>query len=102
MQNDLKAFSTEVKYVDIPLPCGSEEVFVRFSSSENASEFSKSEYAGEKTVLTGEEEEGYWEKIATDRQVKFQKANKKLRGREKLLKKAEKESAKHLRFEENE
>lgn len=101
-QNDIKTASPEVQFVDIPLPAGSEEVFIRFSSKDDASEFCNNEFSGEKTVLSGDEEMNYWEKIMNDRTVKFQKMAKKQRGREKLLKKAEKESAKHLRFEENE
>lgn len=86
--------------MDIPLPSGSDEVFIRFATSEAASEFCEKDFDGEKTILKGDEEKTYWEKIENDRTVKFKKLAKKQRGRDKLLKKAEKEAAKHLRFDE--
>ncbi|XP_066256466.1 la-related protein 7 [Euwallacea similis] len=101
LKNELKAISPEVKYVDIPLPSGSEEVHVRFGTSEAANDFCKHEFEGEKTLLSGEDERKYWEKIEADREVKFEKSRKKVRGRYKLLKRAEKELNKHIRFDEN-
>ncbi|ERL88996.1 la-related protein 7 [Dendroctonus ponderosae] len=100
LKNDIKCVAPDVNYVDIPLPCGSEEVFIRFATSEAASEFCEKDFDGEKTILEGDEEKAYWEKIENDRTVKFKKLAKKQRGRDKLLKKAEKEAAKHLRFDE--
>ncbi|XP_066148052.1 la-related protein 7 [Euwallacea fornicatus] len=101
LKNELKAISSEVKYVDIPLPSGSEEVYVRFGTSEAANDFCKHDFEGEKTLLSGEDEKKYWEKIEADREVKFEKSRKKVRGRYKLLKRAEKELNKHIRFDEN-
>lgn len=101
LKTEIKSASPEVQYVDVPLPAGSEEVFIRFNANEAAKTFCNKESYGEKVVIEGEEEKNYWEKIENDRIVKFKKLSKKQRGREKLLKKAEKESAKHLRFDEN-
>ncbi|CAG9824166.1 unnamed protein product [Phaedon cochleariae] len=102
LKNDIKSFSAEVKFVDIPLPSDSNEVFVRFSTHESAREFCSKEFMGEKSILEGEEESLYWEKVQNDRSVKFAKNVKKQRGRDKLLKKAEKERANHIKFEEGE
>ncbi|XP_018567612.1 la-related protein 7 [Anoplophora glabripennis] len=99
LKNDIKALSSDVKYVDIP-PVGNEEIYVRFASSEGAKEFCDNEFPGERSILENEEEKSYWNKIKMDRNVKFSKSAKKQRGRDKLLKKAEKERAKHIRFEE--
>lgn len=88
--------------MDIPLPAGSEEIFVRFSNNKDAKDFCSKGSVGEKTVLEGDEEQTYWEKIQADRDSKFSKNVKKQRGRDKLLKKAEKERAKHIKFEEGE
>jgi len=50
----------------------------------------------------GEEEKLYWDKILRDREMKCvkQKETKKPRGREKLIKKAEKRLAQHVTFNE--
>lgn len=49
----------------------------------------------------GEEENLYWKKIARDREIKCtkQKGTKKPRGRTKLINKAEKKLAHHVKFE---
>lgn len=88
--------------MDIPLPAGSEEVFVRFSNSESAKQFCQHDFIGVKIILDGDEERAYWEKIQNDRTIKISKNAKKLRGRDKLLKKAEKLRVQHLRFDEAE
>lgn len=51
-------------------------------------------------ILIGEEEKLYWEKITHDREIKCtkQKGTKKLRGRVKLINKAEKRLAQHVKF----
>ncbi|CAG9763148.1 unnamed protein product [Ceutorhynchus assimilis] len=100
LKTEVKTTFTEAKYVDVPLPAGSEEVFIRFNTAEAANEFKDADFEGEKVVLAGEEERIYWEKIETDRTVKFKKTAKKQRGRDKLLKRAERESTKHMRFED--
>jgi len=50
--------------------------------------------------VIGEEEKLYWDKISRDREIKCtkQKETKKPRGREKLIKKAEKRLAQHVTF----
>lgn len=50
--------------------------------------------------MTGEEEKLYWEKILRDREIKCskQKETKKPRGRNKLINKAEKTLAQHIKF----
>lgn len=53
-------------------------------------------------INIGEEEKLYWEKIAQDREIKCtkQKGTNKQRGRTKLIKRAEKILAHHVKFEE--
>ncbi|KAJ8968768.1 hypothetical protein NQ314_002117 [Rhamnusium bicolor] len=102
LKTEIKAVSPDVKYVDVPLPAGSEEVYIRFANSESAKEFCTQEFNGERIILENEEEKLYWNKIQNDRTVKFTKSVRKQRGRDKLLKKAEKERAKHMRFDEGE
>ncbi|KAL3275516.1 hypothetical protein HHI36_020275 [Cryptolaemus montrouzieri] len=99
---EIKAAAKDVKYVDVPLSSGSEEVFVRFATSEAAQKFCSEELPATKDILEGEEEKQYWKRIENDRLAKFQKSKKKQRGKDKLLKKAEKHLAKHTRFDENE
>jgi hypothetical protein len=62
--------------------------------------FCGQEFAGKKVVLTGDEEKAYLDKILKDRTIKCQKVHKKQRGRDKLLKKANKLIANHKRFDE--
>lgn len=101
-QNEIKVLSPEIKYVDIPLPAGSEEVFVRFSNADSAKLFFEQDSIGVKMILDGDNEKKYWDKIQNDRTVKISKTVKKQRGRDKLLKKAEKLRVQHLRFNEGE
>lgn len=51
-------------------------------------------------MLIGDEEKAYWEKIERDREIKCvkQKGTKKQRGRVKLINKAEKLLAQHVKF----
>lgn len=52
-------------------------------------------------ILSGDEEQVYWDKMLKDRQDKFNKKIKvKQRGRDKLLKKAEKVLGKHIKFDD--
>lgn len=50
--------------------------------------------------MIGEEEKAYWEKIEHDREIKCvkQKVTKKPRGRVKLINRAEKLLAQHVKF----
>lgn len=53
-------------------------------------------------LLEGDEEKQYWEKIERNKNVKHTKEKKKQRGRTKLLKKADRELGKHIRFDDPE
>ncbi|CAG9854708.1 unnamed protein product [Phyllotreta striolata] len=99
-KNDAKLVSSEIKYIDVPIPGCSNEIFIRFNNNKGAKEFCTKDFTGEKTLLEGDEEQTYWEKIQVDREHKFSKNVKKQRGREKLLKKAEKIMAQHIKFDE--
>ncbi|KAI4469391.1 lupus la protein-related [Holotrichia oblita] len=99
IKEDLKQYSSEIKYVDVAP--NSNEGYLRFADNSAAVRFCGSDYKGHPaTVLKGEEEVEYWSKINTDRSQKFKKNQKRLRGREKLLKKAEKELGKHIKFDD--
>ncbi|KAF5290271.1 hypothetical protein FQR65_LT11604 [Abscondita terminalis] len=52
------------------------------------------------TLWKNVEEVKYWQRIEESRNAKLKHATKKQRGRDKLLKKAEKQSAKHIRFDD--
>nr|XP_033338486.1 la-related protein 7 [Megalopta genalis]XP_033338487.1 la-related protein 7 [Megalopta genalis]XP_033338488.1 la-related protein 7 [Megalopta genalis] len=103
---DTKGFKMElkgnssVKYIDINE--GSFIAFVRCDTSEAAQSFAqKSNEERHMTILKGEDEQDYWNKISLDREEKLGKKTRlKQRGRTKLLKKAEKELGKHIKFDE--
>ncbi|XP_011499441.1 PREDICTED: la-related protein 7 [Ceratosolen solmsi marchali] len=103
---DVKDFKLElksnsnIKYIDIKE--GAHEAFIRCDSSEaTATLVQKSNETKHFTVLTGDEEKSYWDKIVKDREEKIgNKIRVKQRGRNKLLKKAEKELGKHIKFDE--
>lgn len=76
-------------------------MFIRFGDGQSAKQFCESIKLGEATILCDEEENQYWEKIHSDRDIKFSKSAKKQRGRDRLLQKAAKEAA-HIRFEDTE
>lgn len=81
---------------------GSSEAYIRCDNAESAKGF-VNKYLGDKNlnILEGKEEKAYWDKISQDRQDKFsKKVRVKQRGRDKLLKKAEKELGKHIKFDE--
>lgn len=93
---------TNVKYIDIH--DGTNIIYVRCDTPEGTNKFVE-KYSDEKTVtvLSGDEEKLYWDKMNKDREQKFEKRNRKenkQRGRDKLLKKAEKELGKHIRFDD--
>ncbi|XP_043249301.1 la-related protein 7 [Colletes gigas] len=89
-----------IKYVDVKE--GSFLVYVRFDTSDAAQTFTQKSSEGQHpTILDGEEEKLYWNKITYDREEKLgKKVKTKQRGRTKLLKKAEKELGKHIKFDE--
>ncbi|XP_058788956.1 la-related protein 7 [Phymastichus coffea] len=103
---DPKGFKEEfrnnnhVKYIDVKE--GSNKAFIRCDSSQSAREISeKTTNERQFIVLTGEEDKSYWDKITRDREEKIgKKVRVKQRGRDKLLKKAEKELGKHIKFDE--
>ncbi|XP_031827273.1 la related protein 7 [Nomia melanderi] len=92
--------SNSVKYIDITE--GSFLAFVRCDTPEGARALAqKSDEERHMTILEGEEEQVYWDKILHDREEKLgKKIRPKQRGRNKLLKKAEKELGKHIKFDE--
>uniref|UniRef100_A0A6V7L5J3 La-related protein 7 n=1 Tax=Bracon brevicornis TaxID=1563983 RepID=A0A6V7L5J3_9HYME len=89
-----------VAYIDIRE--GSHVVYVRCHEQEAAKKFME-KYCDDKALvlLTGDEEKAYWAKMAQDREEKLAKKDRpKQRGRDKLLKKAEKALGKHIKFDE--
>lgn len=89
-----------IKYIDVRESAN--VAFVRCEDAAGAKNFVE-KYAEDKTlsILSGEEEKNYWNKMARDRQEKLGRKNRpKQRGRDKLLKKAEKELGKHIKFDE--
>ncbi|XP_076278198.1 la related protein 7 [Lasioglossum baleicum] len=104
--SDPKGFKMElksnnlVKYIDVSE--GSFIAFVRCDTTEGAQTFAqKSDEERHMTILEGKEERDYWDKISHDREEKLgKKIRPKQRGRTKLLKKAEKELGKHIKFDE--
>ncbi|KAI5732588.1 hypothetical protein M8J76_001975 [Diaphorina citri] len=100
---DVKLFKNElrhkpnVKYIDAHEGC--QEAFIRCINADEAKVMSESKLFPHCDILKGEEEVLYWEKIEYDRKVKFSTKTKVCRGRNKLLKKAEKALGKHIRFD---
>lgn len=77
------------------------EGYLRFADNSAAVRFCDSDYKGQSAaILKDNEEEEYWRKINADRSQKLKKNQKRLRGREKLLKKAEKVLGKHIKFDD--
>lgn len=98
-QSEIKSGFPDALFVDASV--GSEEIYIRFANGISAESFCLSEFGNERVLLKDEEERLYWEKIRKDRTDKFTKTCKKQRGRDKLLKKAEKELGKHLIFNDS-
>ncbi|XP_077355057.1 la-related protein 7 [Festucalex cinctus] len=101
-----------VAYVD--LLEGDTEGYVRFQRPEDAQAVSNTRaelqraHSWQLEILSGDNEQRYWQKILVDRQVKLNRPREKKRGTEKLLSKAEKiitarakEANKHIRFQED-
>jgi La-related protein 7 len=113
--------NNSVKYIDIT--DGSCEAYIRCDTTEAAQLFVQKSYDGRRlTILKGkyflqlppmfliiyvnkfsdDEEKLYWDKIARDREEKLStKRRVKQRGRDKLLKKAEKELGKCIKFDQD-
>lgn len=101
-----------VAYIDILE--GDAEGYIRFHSPEEAKVASdaraelQKEQSWKLEILSGDQEQRYWQKILVDRQVKLNRPREKKRGTEKLISKAEKiiiararEANKHIRFQED-
>ncbi|EFN88316.1 la-related protein 7 [Harpegnathos saltator] len=103
---DLQSFKMEfrdndyVKYIDITY--GSRQAYIRCDTAEAAQLFLQKSYEGRRLIiLKNNEEKSYWDKIEQDREEKLQsKKRYKHRGRDKLLKKAEKELGKCIKFDQ--
>ncbi|KAM6148087.1 la-related protein 7 isoform 1-T2 [Erethizon dorsatum] len=102
---------SEVVYVD--LLEGDTECHARFKTPEAAQAVMnghteiKKKYSWKLEVLSGDQEQRYWQKILVDRQAKLNQPREKKRGTEKLIIKAEKirlektqQASKHIRFSE--
>ncbi|KAK4872785.1 hypothetical protein RN001_014814 [Aquatica leii] len=101
LKDELKTNFPDVQYIDIPHTYGSQEIYIRFKDSTSADSFCTKNFKGNVcTVLEGDEENKYWQRIEESRNAKLRHANRKQRGRDKLLKKAEKQSAQHIRFDD--
>uniref|UniRef100_A0A671YWY4 La-related protein 7 n=1 Tax=Sparus aurata TaxID=8175 RepID=A0A671YWY4_SPAAU len=99
-------------YIDIL--DGDAEGYIRFHTPEDAKVVSdaraelQKEHSWKLEILSGDQEQRYWQKILVDRQVKLNRPREKKRGTEKLISKAEKiiiarakEAHKHIRFQED-
>lgn len=109
---DQLAEVSPVVYVDILE--GDAEGHVRFKTPEHASAIIdaspmlREKHSWSFEVLSGDQEQRYWQKILVDRQVKLNRPREKKRGMEKLISKAEriiiaraKETSKHIHFQED-
>lgn len=99
-KTDMKQYEC-VKYVDVKE--GAQEAFLRCETSSAASDFVKQINCAEYNcnVISGKEEDEYWEIIKRDREMKLNKKVKvavKKRGRDRVAKIA----AKHIRFGDDE
>ncbi|KAK7791384.1 hypothetical protein R5R35_007916 [Gryllus longicercus] len=102
---DVNGFKTEAKshpgvvYVDATE--GSSEVHIRCDSAEVAQKLIGTKPWDSMQILEGKAEKKYWEKVWTDREYKKKnKVRVNVRGRDKLLKRAERELGKHIKFDD--
>ena len=85
------AIMENVKYVDVQV--GAKEYHVRCAHADMAKTLSKAKILGQATILDGEDEQKYWEKIKKDRdaklsgKVKVKSGAKRARGQDRLTKK---------------
>ncbi|XP_030046707.1 la-related protein 7 isoform X2 [Microcaecilia unicolor] len=106
---DVLSGKSEVVYVDVLE--GDTECHVRFKTPEDAQLALKActenlyNNNWKLTILSGDHEQRYWQKILVDRQAKLNRPREKKRGTEKLIAKAEKlrlaktqELSKHIHF----
>lgn len=102
LKAEIKTYAADVKYIDVPVTPNSDLAYLRFAEDTSAKTFCATEFKAEKEILSGDEEKEYWEKIRNDFDVKTNKEKKKQRGRDKLLKRAEREIGKHIKFDDAE
>lgn len=95
----------DVAYVDVME--GDSVAYVRCANAEAASQFierQKDSFCGSLSLLTGDEEKAYWDKITLDRETRrSHKTRQKKRGVEKVIAKAQKMMQKknqHIRFDD--
>lgn len=93
--------NNSVKYIDVTH--GSCEAYIRCDTAEAAESFVQKSYEGRcLIVLKDDDEKSYWDKIAKDRELKLNKKGRiKQRGRDKLLKRAEKKLGKCIKFDQD-
>lgn len=93
--------NNSVKYIDVTH--GSCEAYIRCDTAEAAQSFVQKSYEGKcLTILKDDDEKSYWDKIARDREEKLNRKGKvKQRGRDKLLKRAEKKLGKCIKFDQD-
>uniref|UniRef100_A0A8C4SBQ8 La-related protein 7 n=1 Tax=Erpetoichthys calabaricus TaxID=27687 RepID=A0A8C4SBQ8_ERPCA len=109
---DILSEVSSVEYVDMLE--GDAECHIRLTSPDDvrvlmeAESEIKKKHHWKMKVLTGDNEQRYWQKILVDRQAKLNRPRDKKRGMEKLIAKAEKiivaktkEASKHIRFDED-
>jgi RNA recognition motif-containing protein len=97
-KSDIKAHHV-VEYVDVMT--GANEVFLRCSTPAAAEELVSSVPWKLVEILKGEDESQYWNKMLSDRAQKIRNNIRvKQRGRDKILKTAERELGKHTRFDD--
>lgn len=95
---DAKALG-DVEYVDVVM--GSSEAFLRCSTPAAAQQLVSSTPWQQVEILKGDAESQYWNKMISDREQKFaNNIRSKQRGRDKILRRAERELGKHIRFDE--
>ncbi|VEN55461.1 unnamed protein product [Callosobruchus maculatus] len=105
IKSEMRATSPNIKFVDVPNAVENNEVYLRFSDSECAKKYVSEQNNEDRqfVILEGDEEKRYWHKLKEDRErfeeKKSGQRRRKQRGRDKLIKRAEKEAAKHIFFE---
>lgn len=93
--------NNSVKYIDVTH--SSCEAYIRCDTAEAAQLFVQKSYEGRiLTILKDDDEKLYWDKIARDREEQLNRKGKvKQRGRDKLLKRAEKKLGKCIKFDQD-
>lgn len=95
---DVKA-RHDVEYVDVMM--GANEFFLRCSTPAAAEQLVSSVPWKQVEILKGEDESQYWNKMHDDREQKISNNIRvKQRGRDKILRTAERELGKHIRFDD--